>query len=325
MKKILYIFWIILLSFFNSAFAEVNITLNSDRSNIDISELVELRIDIIATENETIWNVEVAGIDDFNVVSQSVNNSTRILNGSSTENYTLILTLKASKSWEYQIGPIKVWEITSNTLALEVTWDELFIGWQQDVNVQNNNNTQDQNQPQSIIPETLSEEILLGAYDAYDEAVSWTGKISGLMGNTQISPIDIQKTFFAILFLIALFFAYKLYFTLKTSPLLEPKPVPVAPIRIDYYDLLEKIEEGYIKAEKSIFYAQLSSLLRRYLDDRVAQWLSTKTLTQVRSKLEKNKELYKLYETIYYPEYNKEKDSPEQRIDILESLKQELQ
>lgn len=333
MKKILYIFWIVLFSIYNACFAEINITINSDSTSIDISELVELRIDVVATENETIWDLQIAGIENFNVVWQSVNNATRIMNWERSENYTLILTLKANTAWEYAIGPVKVWEITSNILNLEVTWADISIGWQQDIAVWNrwitwgggvqtvqDNDEVDQSEQEPEMQ--VSDEQLL---QEYNDMKSGTGEISGLMENTQISPIDIQKTIFAIILLIAIFLAYKFYSVLKSSPLLKPKPAPIIVVRTDYYDLLEKIEDVYLKAEKNIFYMQLSNLLRRYMDERVAPWLSTKTLTQVRSKLQKNTQLYKLYETIYYPEYNKAKDTPEQRLDILESLKQELQ
>lgn len=333
MKKILYIFWIVLFSIYNACFAKINITINSDSTSIDISELVELRIDVIATENETIWEVQIAGIESFNVVWQSVSNSTRIMNGNSSENYTLILTLKANKAWEYEIGPVKVWEITSNIVNLEVTWAEVFIGWQQDVaawNVQiiwggevaTSQDTNEKNQNKQEEEIQVSDEQLLTEYEASN---SWTGEISGLMKNIKLSPIDVQKSAFAIIFLIVLFLAYKLHNIVKASAVWATKLAPVAPVRTDYYDLLDKIEEVYLKAEKNIFYTQLSNLLRRYLDEKVAPDLSSKTLAQVKSKLEKNTQLYKLYETIYYPEYNKEEDSPEQRLDILELLKQELQ
>jgi hypothetical protein len=51
----------------------------------------------------------------------------------------------------------------------------------------------------------------------YDTERSGTGEISGLMKNIKLSAIDVQKSAFAIIFLIVLFLAYKLHNIVKAS------------------------------------------------------------------------------------------------------------
>ena len=79
------------------------------------------------------------------------------------------------------------------------------------------------------------------------------------------------------------------------------------------------VEKKYLNAEKQVFYAKLSEVIRVYLDDKVKLWLSTKTLKEI--KWEINNYLYKLIEKVYFPEYDRKEDNLDQREVILKQTK----
>jgi ABC-type uncharacterized transport system substrate-binding protein len=92
----------------------------------------------------------------------------------------------------------------------------------------------------------------------------------------------------------------------------------------DFFALLEKFEDRYLDSSKDIFYSKLSELTRRYMAERIDVHFPTLTLSEMKKQAQNRKELIQLYEKIYYPEYNYQKDTKEERIYLLNELRDEL-
>lgn len=94
--------------------------------------------------------------------------------------------------------------------------------------------------------------------------------------------------------------------------------------QIDFQSLLQDIERNYLDTEKEVFYGKLWALMREYFDEKIENGLSAKTFWELRKKIKKYPSLTRIYEQIYFPEYNLETDTPQQRIQIIHTLKDEL-
>lgn len=75
-------------------------------------------------------DVAIAGIENFEVVSQSRSQSIQIINGSQTAQITLNLNLKPKETWTFTLGPATIqtpqWVVSSQSVLIEVAGDRLF-------------------------------------------------------------------------------------------------------------------------------------------------------------------------------------------------------
>ncbi len=123
-------------------------SLSTDNNIIDINSTIKLSLKISNDKNEKVNIKNIKWIENFDIVwqNQYQSSSSKITiinwktNAINTTNYTIILYLKAKKSWEYTIWPatIQIWNKIYNTnyLKIKVTWQNIMI---------NNNNNKNNN------------------------------------------------------------------------------------------------------------------------------------------------------------------------------------
>lgn len=131
MKKILLIILTFLQIFAFANADSANLTLNSEKS--DINENIELQLSLESESSENFSIEKINWIEDFDIIwqSQSTSLSSFITNWKSQTKVNLSkkFTLKAKKSWTFEIGPVIIsnWtkEIKTNSVKLEVSWTKL--------------------------------------------------------------------------------------------------------------------------------------------------------------------------------------------------------
>lgn len=127
--------------------------LQIDKNKTDINDNINLRVEVGSDEWWQIWVKEVKWLENFELINQSQSQSSSsniVIVNWKTETKTeskvnLDLTLKAKSKWDFEIWPAILsdwsWEITTNTVKINVTGDNLFINNNHlNVNSQNKQN-----------------------------------------------------------------------------------------------------------------------------------------------------------------------------------------
>ena len=341
MKKIKYIFWFILwiwLFFISSiVYAESSIRLNIDKQEIDVQEIVELRVDISLENQTNSVEIVIPGVDDFIILWQSQSQSVTNSNWVISQNFVFLLSLKWREAWDYEIWPINIGNISSNTLDLKITWEQIFIWWQLDTGAQLRREEIEKQAQQ--ISEQIAEEYLQQLEEEKNKEIIEDNAtkvvpedFKDIKKISHISPLSWKNSFFIILFFWVLFILYKLYiifiWKLEEKQNIEEEEIIIQQntiiLQTDFQSVLQDIEAHYIDTKKEVFYGKLGSLMRTYFDEKIESGLSSKTFWELKEQIKSYPSLSNTYEKIYFPEYNLEQDNNEQRIEIINILKDEL-
>jgi len=337
--KILLTFFVFILTI-SSVFAEIKLIINTDKKEYNIEEDILFRINISSDENSS--QLIVNWLDNFQIVWRRQTQSNYNINWVQTSNLNLNLKLLSKKSWEYTLWPvsIKSWTwitsklITSNTIKIKITWERIMVNnliVSEDEEVEDKIENLDKVDINPNINNEQKEFIkkkILG--------IDWK-EMTGIYKNKEFIKWDLfSKELIYILFLLIILvilwsisYKYFIKYLLKLNKKLEEKnnvKKEAIKKKINYNKLLEFLEEQYIDSKKEIFYAKLWDLFRIYLDDKVLKWLSKKSFKEfleidISWLLDDEKEkIIKIYEKIYYPEYNKKLDE-EDRGEIIEEMK----
>lgn len=320
--KILFIFWVLLLNFYKQVHADTEINIEVSKTNIDISEIITLQIQVSQNTLWAVsWEIFIPWLEDFHVINKRQSQSNIIVNGKQTRDIELILNLKAKNSWNFLLWPINYWGSESNTLSIEVTGTELFIGGQADNNLKDVVPSQDSFEQEEKIKSKKEQDILNSFWKSTIQK-----SFHDIMPNTSSKLLDLQKSVSIILLLLLLYIGLKIY--KKIIPIIEKNTkkntheIPV--ITTDYNSLLESVKNNFIHANKDIFYGKIWEITRRYMDEKIEPGLSTKTFQELQIKIESFPNFAKIYEKIYFPEYNTSPDTVEDRLEIINTLKNEL-
>jgi len=113
--------------------------LQLDKSETNINDNINLRVEINSTKWWQIWITNIKWLENFDLISKSQSQSSStsmIVINWKTQNKTkstinLDLTLKPKKKWEFVLWPAVLeagsWKILTNTVKIKVWWDNLFI------------------------------------------------------------------------------------------------------------------------------------------------------------------------------------------------------
>lgn len=333
MKKIIITLLIYFLSVF-SVFADTNIDLSSDKNSYNIDDNIVLNIKVESDLDKWI-ELKINWLDNFQIVWQSKSQSTSIINNKKNTSFNLQLSLLAKKAWNYTIWPIVIGsgdsEVKSKTINIKVTWERIMVNpnVQQtqsntatkddfdknidDVDLDNNwkNNKKVDIVPKKII--WVNWEEMSDIYPPKDKLFWYL-----------FSKISVIVLIFLLLLILLYHFTKKYldefinkYFNKKEiKQEIKQKPKK----RINYSKLLKDIRKKYINDKKEIFYAKLWEVFRIYLDDKIENWLSKKSFSEIKNSKNIDSELINIYEKIYFPEYDNVEDNLEKRENILEEI-----
>jgi hypothetical protein len=113
--------------------------LQLDKSETNINDNINLRVEINSTKWWQIWITNIKWLENFDLISKSQSQSSStsvIVINWKTQNKTkstinLDLTLKPKSKWEFVLWPAILeagsWKILTNTVKIKVWWDNLFI------------------------------------------------------------------------------------------------------------------------------------------------------------------------------------------------------
>lgn len=335
MKKIILTLLIILLTFY-SVFADIKLDFSSDKKEYNIDERINLKINL-STDEKWISELNIKWLDNFQIIWKNQIQSSSYINWKKSINFSLNLSLLAIKSWDFILWPVTTkywtWTIISNNIWIKITWERVMIN-----NTIRNNEEEEDEKNNNL--------------DNLDNLSLWweskefkKKKIIGLDWKemTDIYPekkflnwylfhkdsIYIILLFVLILLILFLLNKYTIYFLNKKDKIIEKykRKKYIIKKKINYNKLLISLEEEYIDSKKEVFYAKLWNLFRIYLDDKVSEWLSKKSLSEFKNEkitwlLDDKKDIFiKTYEKIYYPEYNIIWDNIEIRRKIIKEVK----
>jgi len=150
MKKILLNFTIFISLFIwliSNIFA-FDANLQLDKSETNINDYINLRVEINSTEWWEIWITDIKWLENFDLISQMQSQKSHsemvVVNWKTkldmVNTVNLDLTLKPKSKWEFVLWPATLeagtWKVLTNTVKVKVWWDNLFIN----SNVSNNTN-----------------------------------------------------------------------------------------------------------------------------------------------------------------------------------------
>lgn len=123
--------------------------LQIDKKDIDINDSVNLRIEVSSEQWWQIWVKEIKWLENFEIINQSQSQSSAsnvVIVNWKTETKTeskinLDLSLKAKVKWDFEIWPAILsdgsMEVTTNTVKVNVTGDNLYVN-NNHININNN-------------------------------------------------------------------------------------------------------------------------------------------------------------------------------------------
>ena len=348
MKHIFYIILIWVMSI-TSVFAETTINFSSDKKIYDIEDIIQLSITLIT---DIPWDNELSiqWIDNFQIIWKSQSQRNSNINGKQQSSVTLKLSLLSPKKWIYTLWPVRKsnWDnvTKSESIDIEVTWERIMVNNKFDT-VQKNlwlqkaqevdNQDKEQNIDDIVLDKAKSQ-----SWSVIDTTpktilwVHWEEMIDIYKNKWFLHSYEFLKKVLLIVWTIVLTIIWLIfwrkylqkYITLREK-VLEKKSLEIIEekIEIDYLDLLNTIKSKYLDSSKEKFYHKIWNVYRTYLDDKVQEWLSKWSLKEVqkffkRSGIDKKIQtrLLNFYKKIYFPEYNKQEDTIDERKSILEEL-----
>ena len=308
MKKIVSMIWILLVVFVPALlFAKTTVSLQTNGTAFDINTPITLQISIIP---EWWWQVSIKWIQWlswFQIIGQNQSQSYQNINGKTSAQIDFILTIKADTKWDYELWPAIIQdgnqEVSSNTVRINVTWAQIFMG---------NANAMQTPPPQqpNVLPVQTNTSGQLSVTNSNED-------IKDIKPNLQVTLLHYFVTFIIIIIFIGITYWYR-YSKKKKSLYHHKEIIQEAPKPINYKSLITSVEKKYLDAEKALFYAKLWSVFRLYVKHTINPEFDTKTFHQAKHILDQ--EMLDLLKKIYYPEYNTEQDSKEQRKKIIKEL-----
>lgn len=313
MKKIKYILIVFFFSLFTIpiiTFAMSKVSLETNGENFDINDPIKLQATIIADGGGNIAVEEIANLSWFQVVWRNQSQSYQNINGQSSAQIQLTYTLKATKKGEYELWPLVLVEwtgkILSNTVKIKVTWEQIFLG---------NTNTLQKNitsSPTNTVTQPTTNKVQPEHFEA----------IKDIKENISVPFFRYGISFLVLLLIWAASYGY--FYKKRnqniSEDLIYEQGIVIPKKEINYQKMIKKVEKKYIKAEKEIFYAKLGNVLRSYITQEIDTNFETKTLKEAKDIL--NKEHYGMLQKLYYPEYNTQKDTQEERRLLIKELLQ---
>ncbi len=329
---------------------KIEASLKTNKKEFDIEENIVVEIIVISKNKQISWNIEVDWINKFDLISQS---KTRNFSSDSTwnlfEKISVKLVLKARKSGEYYIGPLKInSEIKTKKKKIIVTWEKLFIWsnnnfwWflknknipslnssllvkrEEATKKREENNEINPSQP-SLKPKGRNniQKNKQGSLAPRKEKIDISDMKTIYLNNDKLYPLPFNISSFIIIFIIIiLYFLYKLidkYLILKIKEE-EQKKFKRKKERINFIKLIDelKLEVGNYSKEK--FYNKLWEIFRQFLDEKNPKQLSSQSLKELEKIL--SPKFLAIFKRIYYPEYSPFSDNITERIKILDEFKQ---
>ncbi len=113
--------------------------LQLDKSETNINDNINLRVEINSTKWWQIWITNIKWLENFDLISQMQSQKSHsemiVVNWKSklgmVNTVNLDLILKPKKKWEFVLWPAVLeagsWKILTNTVKIKVWWDNLFI------------------------------------------------------------------------------------------------------------------------------------------------------------------------------------------------------
>lgn len=319
MRKIIITFLILSLSI-TQVFAWLKLDFSSDKKEYNIDENIIINIDISGDNSK--WNLSIKWIENFNVVLQNQSESVSIINWKITTNKYIKLYLAATKAWEYDLWPISInWKDFWEPIKLKITWERLMINPNIKKKVSSNNKVEKQDFDK--IDLSWNENNISSKKVIW---INWEEMID-IYPQKWFLIWDIFSKLSLYFLLISLILFFLFWLIKKYIPLLISSKVEaiehkkIVKKKVNYEKLINEIEEKYFNKKKEVFYSKLWNLFRIYLDDKVWDWLSKKSLSEIRLSKKLDKNLLELYQKVYYPEYDNLWDDIDKRKDILKQTK----
>ncbi len=322
MKKIFITFIFLYLSI-NNCFSSLEINLSTDKQNYNIDENIILDIDILWNTDQG-WEILVDWLSNFNIVSKRQSQNISIINSKKNISQKFSFYLQALKSGEYTIWPayLRDSEIKSEILKIKVSGDSIMLRKNTD-NI-NSWNLQDEEQNLDDV------DLWLKKKDITSRTIFWIDweemkDIYWLKWNMYWKIVSKESIYFLFISLLALLL-YLLYQKILNKYLYTQKSLEIKTPKkpVNYLSMINYFEKKYLESKKEIFYSKLSQIFREYLDEKIENWLSNKSFSELKENKKIKKDLLNIYEKIYFPEYNNLSDSIEERTKILTQLKQKL-
>ena len=331
-----------------SAFANTQVSILSSKSEYDIDDIIDVRIEI-DTGGSDVESIDIPWLStDFQIVGQDQRETYSSINGAVSKTIQLRLSLLALAAWEASLWPItltwKDWEIVrSETLKLTITWERIMVdnklkSFQNNLWVTPKLEEDDTEEKDEIVDQNIDNVILNPDKDTQvsKQAPLWLdGKqmndIYQIKDYIYDSPFA-KHSFWVLFFLVIAGILYRLLssYLSKNLHIKEEKEEEIIILKSknDYAELLGYLESR-IDWEKWKFYHTAWKIVRLLIWEKMSLDLSRKSLKEVEYLMEKNnfnhKKLWFLYNTIYYPVYEEiEKKKEWSREEIFEKIKKEV-
>lgn len=313
MKKIKYILILFLFSVFVLpviTFAISKVSLETNKKNFDINDPIQLQATIVADNGGSITVEGINNLSWFQIIGRNQSQSYQNINGQSSAKTQLIYTLKATKKGEYELWPLVLtqwtWKIISNTVKIKVTWEQIFIG--NTNTLQNNTNSSPTNTINSLTTNTPQPE--------HFEA------IKDIKENMKVPLLHYGLTLLVIIlaWVLTYLYLYKNKKREEQEDVNDQKDISLPKKEINYKKMIKQVEEKWIESKKEVFYAKLGNIFRSYISQKIDSDFETKTLQEAKNVVDE--EYYEMLQKLYYPEYNTQKDTQEERKWLIKELLQ---
>lgn len=273
MKKIT----LFLITFFISfiwVFADSSVNISVDKNTHNTWDIFNLNLEIITDIQWNIDILEIWGMQNFEIISQSQSNQVQIIHSEVNSIQWLNLWITSSNSWVYLLWPAKIQiadeEFVSN--QLEITINEFIVPTlSQNNNSQDNSNDQDNNSEDNITSEdkSNSEEIVVNS-NWEENILEDIHPVKKLEKHLNIFKYNLLIYFGLFIIFIILFYLFLLKIREKNKikavnkkQELDKTLAREQEIKNIYRELLElsKAPEDYSQLD---FYTELNMLFRRY-------------------------------------------------------------
>lgn len=313
---------LILLLFPISTWADT-INISTDTTRYHVDDAITLTIQVESQSN-TNGQIIISGLEEqFDIVSQTQSQQTKIINGSRQQSHSIIFKLLAHQSWEYTLWPIAVKYdddtiISSNSINISVTGSALLIK-PNTLSRSQNTSSWGRQEPQDL------SQIQLPQSQKSNKEILWVDgeimtDIYDIKANKLPSLLHIWTFIIAVLFGLAAYMYHRI--TLHQAQHSLPTHSQVMPVRRDYMKQLKEISKNSSQLSSEVFYKQLWDLFRLYLEYELHPWLASKSLKQAQDSLPDR--LSGVYQTLYYPAYDSRQDEQKKRDEILTQIKEIL-
>lgn len=332
-KKILIFIWLFLLFITNTFAFDAN--LKVDKTNLDINDVLNLRVELSSTEWWEIAIKQIKWLEKFNLISQSQSQSSSssvVVVNWKTQSQTkttinLDLILKPKNKWDFEIWPAILSkgkeEIKTNKIEIKVSSNWVLLNTQKNIKVQKNIwNSVTTNIWNFWKNNVLDKEI--ETYDNVEKKNFWNYSILIL--------------FIVILFITLIWF----YFIFKKKDILQ-KNIKKSDLKkeakyedkdsekeekdiINKEDPVLEIEEKtkeikYPELNEENFISKIEGIFREKIKNKFnIKNIETKTLEEISKNIEKNEKIDTLIELINKAKYSNYIWNNEKILELVKEL-----